>query len=202
MAVVEIVGFTCTHKTFNIGFAFTKHEDEFHYTFIMKKLRLMCEEVGVMPTAIVTDREQSLINALHVVFPEVQHLLCWVHIKHNIFAYAGPIVKNSKTAKTFSSRCWGVFLSTTEETYEERLATLRRRWGSGLVGYVEKQWLNPYKENIVSAWTDHKLHFFTRTSNRYIFYLNITCIGFVLLLFYINILLLFDTKGLRVSTRI
>jgi len=155
-----------------------------------------------MPAAIMTDREQSLINALHVVFPEVQHLLCWVHIKHNIFAYAGPIVKDNKTAMKFSSKCWGVFLSTTEETYEERLATLRRRWGSGLVEYVEKQWLNPYKKNIVCAWTDHHLHFFTRTSNMYIFYLNLTCIRFVLLLFYINILLLFGTKGLRVSTRI
>ena len=87
-------------------------------------------------------------------------------------------------------------------SYEERLATLRRKWGSGLTGYVEKQWLNPYKENIVSAWMDHHLHFFTRKSKRYIFYLNLICIGFALLLFYINILVLFDTKGLRVSTRI
>lgn len=168
MPLVEIVGFTCTHLTFNIAYAFTRAEKTFHYTWIMRKLRALFEDLGVMPTAIMTDCEMALINGIRRVFGnEVQHLLCWVHIKHNIEAHASSILKNSGKVEAFAGQCWALFCSTTEESYERRLELLRKSWRSGLVGYVENQWLTPYKQSIVRAWTDHHLHFFTRTSNRY-----------------------------------
>ena len=60
----------------------------------------------------------------------------------------------------------GGLLSRSEEVYEDRLGRLRKSWNKGLVGYVEREWLVPYKENIVRAWTEDRLHFYTRTSNR------------------------------------
>ena len=171
MPLVEIVGFTCTNKTFNIAFAFTRKEEVVHYTFIMQKLLYLCNEAGVMPTAIMTDRDLALINAIHIVFPPtVKHLLCWVHINRNIEAYANPILKDKKAVETFCGQCWGLFCSVTEESYNERLEKLKSSKKKGLVRYVVKVWLNPYKENIVRAWTDHHLHFVTRTSNRYLIY--------------------------------
>ena len=167
MPLMEIVGFTCTHKTFNIAYAFTRQEEVVHYKFIMEKLLRLFKDLGVMPAAIMTDREKALINAIRIVFKdEVKHLLCWVHIKHNIEAYASPILKDKKQVKRFCGQCWALWCSTTEEIYEERLVQLRTSWKSGLIRYIEKTWTNPHKESIVRAWTDHHLHFFTRTSNR------------------------------------
>ena len=167
MPLVQIVGFTCTHLTFNVGFAFTRAEKIFHYTYIMRKLRSCYEDIGLMPTAIMTDRELALIKGIKDVFgSEVQHLLCWVHIRHNIKARAHSILKDNEKVKAFASQCWAIFLSRSEKEYEVRLANLRESWGKGIVGYVEREWLVPYKENIVRAWTEDRLHFYTRTSNR------------------------------------
>lgn len=139
-----------------------------HYLWIIQRLRKLFEDAGVMPTAIMTDRELALITAIKYVFKDlpVQHLLCWVHIKHNIEVNATRILKNKESVKRLCSQVWRLFLSRTEEQYEERLLGLRTSWRSGVVGYIEKVWLIPYKTNIVCAWTEHNLHFFTRTSNR------------------------------------
>jgi len=168
MPLVEMVGFTCTHRTFNIAYAFTRAEKTFNYKWIMRKLRALFEDLGVMPTAIMIDCEMALIKGIRNAFgDEVQHLLCWVHIKHNIEAHATKILKDRSRVDAFARQCWGLFCSTTEEKYEERLSKLRSSWKSGLVGYVEREWLIPHKKSIVRAWTDHHRHFFTRTSNRY-----------------------------------
>ena len=73
MPLVQMVGFTCTHLTFNVGFAFTRAEKTVHYTWIMKKLLALYEDIGVMPTAIMTDHEKALISGINDVFrSEVQ----------------------------------------------------------------------------------------------------------------------------------
>ena len=122
MPLVQMVGFTCTMLTFNVGFAFTRAEKTVHYTWIMKKLRALYEDIGVMPTAIMTDREKALINGIHEVFGnEVHHLLCWVHIRNNLMAYATPILKDMNKSKDFANQCWALFCSRSEKTYEKRL---------------------------------------------------------------------------------
>ena len=170
MTLIEIVGFTSTGKTFNIAYALTKKEDNSHYLFVVKRLERLYMHVGRKPTAIVTDRELTLINAVNDIFGDsVKHLLCWVHIRNNIEAYALTAIKLKDTADDFANKCWGLFMSNTEESYERRLKQLKDNWdkgGDGLVSYMENTWLNPYKKNIVRAWTDHHLHFFTRTTNR------------------------------------
>ncbi len=69
MPLVEIVGFTSTHLTFNVGFAFTRAEKTCHYTYIMRELRACYERIGLMPTAIMTDRELTLIRGIKVAYP-------------------------------------------------------------------------------------------------------------------------------------
>ena len=168
MFLLEIVGMTCTNHTFNIGFAFMSKEDQPHFAWVLGHLRKLYEEMGVMPTAIMTDREQALINAIHEIFTEdeVQHLLCWVHITSNIKKHALEVFEDDPLATKFSHRFWGLFMSTTEESYEAKRRQILKNWHSGLVGYVDDTWLKPYKRNIVRAWTDNRLHFFTRTTNR------------------------------------
>ena len=86
MHLLEMIGMTCTNLTFNIGFAFMDKEDTPSFAWVLWHLRKLYEDLDVMPTTIVTDRDKALINAIHKVFieEEVQHLLCWVHIISNI----------------------------------------------------------------------------------------------------------------------
>lgn len=106
----------------------------------------------MMLTAIMTNREKALINGINEVFgSEVQHLLCWVHIRNNLKAHAYPILKNADHMEYFANQCWALFCSRSEKVYEERLTRIRSSWKSGLVGYLEKEWLTPYKKNIVKA---------------------------------------------------
>ena len=170
MTLVEMVGFTCTHKTFNIAYAFMAQETVMHYKFVMMCVHELCRNLGVMPKAIMTDCEKALLRAIKLVFKDtdVKQLLCWVHIKHNIQSHAEKVIKNTKRAENFVTQCWGIFCSSTEEIYEERLRKLRDSWKKGIVGYVEKYWFTPYKKFIVRAWTDYTLHFHTRTTNKYL----------------------------------
>ena len=171
MPLLEMVGFTCTGNTFSIGFAFISNEDVASYRWVLTQLKGVYDELGVQVNTIMTDREQALIKAISQVFGDgVQHLLCWVHIRHKIIAYGLKVFANAEKphelSRGFANACWALFSSTTEATFEERYVELKRRWRPTLIAYVEKVWLNPFKKNIVRAWTDHTLHFQTRTTNR------------------------------------
>ena len=78
-----------------------------------------------------------------------------------------PIFKDMGDVEKFAIQCWALFCSRSEKTYEKRLEEIRGSWKKGLVGYLEREWLTPYKKNIVKAWTERHLHFFTITSNRF-----------------------------------
>ena len=78
MPLCEMVGFTWTGKTFNVAYAFMTHENTNNYEWVLTCLDRLFR--GRVPSVIVTDRELGLISALRIVFPHVQHQLCWVHI--------------------------------------------------------------------------------------------------------------------------
>ena len=171
MPLLEMVGFTCTGNTFSIGFAFMSNEDVASYRWVLNELKFVYDTLGVKVNAIMTDREQALIKAIRLVYGDgVQHLLCWVHIRHKLLAYVLKVFHAYDNApdlsRSFANSCWGLFSSTTEASFEERYADLKTKWRPTLIAYLEKVWLNKYKKNIVRAWTGHTLHFQTRTTNR------------------------------------
>ncbi|CAH9094908.1 unnamed protein product [Cuscuta europaea] len=125
MPFLEIVGFTCTLKTFSVAFAWMGAESAKHYMWVLNELKVICPR---SPLAIVTDRELGLIKALSEVFPESKHLLCMVHVKRNIEDKALKL-SNMKTVQTsFSKGCMKLFSSTTVEQYEEQLEHMRSKW--------------------------------------------------------------------------
>ena len=163
MSLCEIIGFTCTTITFNIGIAFLTREDEETYAWVLQQVRMLLGTAK--PKAIVTYREFGLIKALGVVFPHVQHLLCWVHILRCCKDKAFGIMKNEDIKARFKTDCRGLFMSLSEKIYVRRRRIMFARWPT-LTSYVDKLWLQPYKKNIVKAWTDTVFHIETRTTNR------------------------------------
>lgn len=92
-----------------------------------------------------------------------------MHIRSIIQAYATGVLHDEDKGKDFADRCWGLFMSTIEASYEAKLHEILHNWHGGLVGYVENTWLMMYKKNIVRSWTNIRIHFYTRTINKYIF---------------------------------
>ncbi|XP_058202983.1 PKS-NRPS hybrid synthetase cheA-like [Rhododendron vialii] len=122
---------------------------------------------NALPSIIVTNRELALMNAIAHVFPQATNLLCRWHIGKNVLA---------KYRKMFDDKMWEEFicswglvvLSSSVAQYEECLCVLKRNFEMvpAALEYVEKNWLVPYKERFVGAWTDKVMHFGNLTSNR------------------------------------
>ncbi|KAG5517280.1 hypothetical protein RHGRI_037885 [Rhododendron griersonianum] len=164
--LLQIVGVTCTELTFNVAFAFIECEKEENYTWVLEKLKGMMD-ADTLPVVIVTDRELALMNAIISVFPHATNLLCRFHISKNVLAKCMKMF-DDKTWEEFSCS-WGlVVLSASVTQYEERLRVLKRDFQMfpTALDYVEKNWLIPYKERFVGAWTDKVMHFGNLTSNR------------------------------------
>ena len=167
MPLCEIVGFTCTGKTFNIAYAMITHENTDMYEWVLRCLR--CLFRGALPSVIVTDRELGLINALPRVFPTVNHQLCWVHVERKCGEAALELGKSLEYQARFKADCWSLFSSRSEDIYQRRRRAMHAAWDQlvpGLMAYLETTWLVSYAPNIVRAWTDTTLHFGTRTTNR------------------------------------
>ncbi|KAG5521641.1 hypothetical protein RHGRI_034013 [Rhododendron griersonianum] len=164
--LLQIVGVTCTELTFNVAFAFIECEKKENYTWVLEKLKGMMD-ADALPVVIVTDRELVLMNAIRSVFPHATNLLCRFHISKNVLAKCRKMF-DDKTWEEFSCS-WGlVVLSASVTQYEERLRALKRDFQMfpTSLDYVEKNWLIPYKERFVGAWTDKVMHFGNLTSNR------------------------------------
>ena len=163
MPFCEIVGVTCTRKTFNTAMALMTHEDEDTYIWVLQQLSHLFG--SKTPEVIVTDRELGLIKALGTVYPHVQHNLCHVHILRKCEEHAFEIYKDLAVQRRSKNECYGLFLSMSEESYEERRRGLWARWPA-LMPKIQRVWLTPYRRNIVRAWTNTIFHIGTWTTNR------------------------------------
>ncbi|KAK9715869.1 hypothetical protein RND81_06G195300 [Saponaria officinalis] len=163
MPMVEIVGVTPVGKSFLIAYAFVTHEDKEGYTWVLGKLRQMLG--GVTPNAIVTDREQGLLEAVSLVFPESSHLLCVWHIDIAVEKYALELLKTEWMAKAISSKWWHkVRTANTVEEHERRWANLCNKWG-GMVGYLTRTWMI-HVDKWASCYTNHIMHFGNTATSR------------------------------------
>lgn len=164
--LLQIVGVTSTELTFSAAFALMESEKEANYTWVLEKLKGIMDP-DVVPAVIVTDRELALMNAISKVFPHATHLLCRWHISKNIFANCKKMFDAKKWEEFILS--WNVLvISESVAQYDECLSNLKDKFEMfpKALAYVEKNWLAPYKERFVGAWTDKVMHFGHLTSNR------------------------------------
>ncbi|XP_045795549.1 uncharacterized protein LOC123890054 [Trifolium pratense] len=69
MPLFEIVGFTSTGRSFNVGFAWLTNEREDNFTWALEQCVSLLRNEDVRPKVIVTDRDLALMNAVSEVFP-------------------------------------------------------------------------------------------------------------------------------------
>ena len=94
MPLLDIVGVTATNSTFYVGFAFVKDEKQPTYEFVLKCLDNLYRQLNIpSPMTTFVDKDQGLINALEVVFPGVNIILCIWHINKDILKKARPLIR-------------------------------------------------------------------------------------------------------------
>mgnify|MGYP003471151593 FL=1 len=139
------------------------HENFFQY--IEEKI----PRLGTKNIAIVTDREQGLINAIHNVFPNLTNLLCWNHIirdvkqwlrskgeiNENISVYAKQIKKllECSSEKEYDK------LLTTQDYLAEKTVGYRNMWSQLFVEYFDKHLDQSLRLSAVK-WVVESFHFF------------------------------------------
>lgn len=85
MPLLQIVGVDCCGSTFYAAWVFLTGESAEDYLWAMQQFKeAIGDGAASKIKSIITDSQQSLINALDVVFPETQHLLCVWHIAKNM----------------------------------------------------------------------------------------------------------------------
>ncbi|KAH1213011.1 hypothetical protein GmHk_14G041056 [Glycine max] len=121
-----------------------------------------------LPGVSVTDRDQTLMNAVKVIFPECTNLLCSFHINKNVKAKCKSLIVQ-KNVWDYVMDCWGCLTDCpSEQEFDECLKKFEMActpW-SMFVDYVKETWIIPHKENFVSVWTNKVMHLGNTTTNR------------------------------------
>lgn len=167
---MAVVGLTSTLKNYNVAGAFLASETTESYAWGVAQLAKLFVQVGCQPSCIVTDRELALMHACESLFPTTQFLLCRRHVKKNIEDYAIKAASSKLHGTQLANAYYGLFKQTTLFDYERRLGLIKHEWRNyqKVHDYVEKRWLGPFKQRIVSAWTDLYFNLGQNTTNRYI----------------------------------
>ncbi|KAH1247282.1 Protein FAR1-RELATED SEQUENCE 5 [Glycine max] len=151
LPLVDFVGVTPTGMIFSVGFAYVEGERR-----------------DALPEVIVTDRDQTLTNAVKAVFPDCTNLLCSFHINKNVRAKCKTLIAQ-KNAWDYAMDCWGCLTDCSlEQQFDECLKKFEMAcapWPM-FVDYVKETWIIPHKEKFVSAWTNKVMHLGNTITNR------------------------------------
>jgi hypothetical protein len=85
MPLLQIVGVTCMHTTFNLGYCLVSGEKEATFRWVLEVLNSLIQSHQIArPQVIITDYDKALKRALRAVFNDSQHQLCIWHIMKNV----------------------------------------------------------------------------------------------------------------------
>ena len=163
MPLVQVCGITNENKIFVLCQAFMRSEHEGKYEWLLAQMKKHCF-VNHVPVSISTDRDLSLLNAIHTELPEVKHLLCRWHISKNVLAHIPKVFNGlEKDSVDTILKGWNILVSShTQEEYSKNLAALvknlPKRNTQGTVynpslfkDYIMDTWLQEHKEKYALA---------------------------------------------------
>jgi hypothetical protein len=93
MPLLDIVGIISLNTSFYAGFCFLPNEQQYSYEFALQCLRGRFDQLNLQhPQTILVDKDDALINAIHVIFPFTNCMICIWHINKNILTKARPFL--------------------------------------------------------------------------------------------------------------
>jgi len=158
LSLLEFVGVTSTKLTFSITFVYMMSEKEDNIIWALVRCRDLLHSKDISPKVIVTDRDNSLMNVVDIVFLEASTLLCECHIERNVTTKCkmGCKVKDLKSTevmKTVIFACEDIVNSDTEQAYIDNCNKLKVVCNKFpmFLEYVEITILGPMKEKVVKC---------------------------------------------------
>jgi hypothetical protein len=184
----NIAGVTTINTSFFVGFCFLDNENAESFEWVLERLRELYDEMGLEhPTTIISDLDSALLEAREIVFPRTNHLLCVWHVFKNVLAHCKAEFKKDLAVKdrglsveqvrTKVTASWEellpdlkrVIYAKTEHEYNAEWAAFQAKWDPQypvIPSYIYETWLRNYKTMIVTAWTNHILHFGNTATSR------------------------------------
>ncbi|GAU11794.1 hypothetical protein TSUD_75450 [Trifolium subterraneum] len=134
MPLFEIVGFTSTERTYNVGFAWLTNEKEDNFIWALQQLRSLVRNEGSLPKVILTDRDTALMNAVGQVFPTSAAMVCRVHVQKNVGSKIKELLKVREGEEVEKEIVWAnlekafmhLLYSDTVDVYGDRLMEFRK----------------------------------------------------------------------------
>lgn len=116
---------------------------------------------GALPSFILTDRELAIINAISVVWPLAQHLLCRWHIAMNVFKHSKQYLPSTEDHKQFMTD-WTTTIveASSEDEFETAWIAFESKYGHKAmpaIDYIRDNWLE-WRSRFCAAWTDQWPH--------------------------------------------
>jgi hypothetical protein len=159
MSLLHFTGITSSSKTFILAFCFLAEETHLYYKWALESLLTIFNTNKIpLPDVFITNREQALINALSVVFPEASHLLCTWHIQKNLVTNAAKLIKDKSKEKDMLKYWKNLIQIPIESKFRASFERFSSEYGSEFQDYMTKNWL-PVEEKYSNAWTKLVPHF-------------------------------------------
>lgn len=162
-----IIGMTSTNQIFFSAFAFLSKDTEASYRWAVDCFKSMLDQ-NSLPSVLVVDKEEPLMNAIKVVFPQSKIILSQVHINRNILTHCKKYFKQGKDFQNFLCIWQHLVNSPTTDDFDARFNMMLSSYAEqypDVLRYVVTTWVEPYKEYFVSAWIDKYLHLGNSTAN-------------------------------------
>ncbi|CAM8953518.1 unnamed protein product [Rhodiola kirilowii] len=165
--LLEVVGITSTLRTYSLMFAYLSHEKVENLEWALSILkRLMLEKGATLPSVFVSDRDLALLNAIGKCFPSSHHILCIWHINQCVLKKCRPML--GLEWNKFSSSWHSLINSSTEWSYNKKWNVMCEEYQrfDRALKYLWETWLQPHREQFVSAWIDAYMHLGSNSSQR------------------------------------
>ncbi|KAH1197699.1 Protein FAR1-RELATED SEQUENCE 5 [Glycine max] len=96
LPLLDFVGVTPTGMTFSSSFAYVECEHVNNLVWALQRFEGPFLKRDALPGVIVTNRDQTLMNAVKAVFPDCTNLLCSFHINKNVKAKCKSLIGQKK----------------------------------------------------------------------------------------------------------
>jgi hypothetical protein len=177
-----------------VSFAFLFDQTQESYEWALGHIKTLYNSlittIIIRPTAIVTDCDQALRNALSVIFPDTPTLLCMWHTNKNIQQHCKAKFTTAEAYEAFFQAWLHIVRSLTSAEFKSRLTTWTTMYPGQVseqgvvtysmpatpdtqkgVVYITSTWLREgRKEALIQAWTNQHLHFSTTATSRLVPY--------------------------------
>ena len=169
LPLLVICGVTAINTTFYVAFCFLSSEYTEDYVWMLRQLRGLYENLHIPPPKVaVTDREQALISALWVVYPEVTLVLCLWHVQKSVLKNCKPYFATEEQWICFQQAFNGIIFAANQEDFDTAWNHLQNTYSEShpdAALYISDTWWH-YRTKYVKFWTNQVTHFNNNTTSR------------------------------------